>query len=532
MDDASGLASAAWVWDIGPARREVIVSVPYFEQAAELVENARDAALCEWRHLLKRVEWRVPAAAEPAIACFRTAAAHILINRDGAAIQPGPRRYTRSWIRDCVIMGAALAKANIPLPLQEFLQWYAPFQRADGFVPCVVDRDGIDWIVEHDSHGQLLWGVREVFRAEGERAFLESMRQPVIRAAEYLLHLRGLRMTPEYATPERAACFGLLPESASHEGYLAHPVHSYWDDFWGIRGLHAAAELALALDLPEAAARWQHAATAFLSDVRRSLDLVIAQHKLAYIPGSVEWADFDPTATANAIALLDFADDLPAAPLHAMLATYLAGFRRKHRGQMPWTNYTAYEIRLIGAFVRLGQRAEANELLEFFLADRRPPAWNQWPEITWQNPRAPGHLGDVPHTWIAAEYLLALASMVASERDGSDALVLAGGLPWAWIDHQDGFAVAGLPTRHGLLDFQIAATSESHIAVEIGALPSLPTGGLWLAPPLPPGHRILSATAANGAVLPLNAAGTTVIVVTLPLAVSLHLGLQAQPPTS
>ena len=332
VDDASGLASAAWVWDIGPARREVIVSVPYFEQAAELVENARDAALCEWRHLLKRVEWRVPAAAEPAIACFRTAAAHILINRDGAAIQPGPRRYTRSWIRDCVIMGAALAKANIPLPLQEFLQWYAPFQRADGFVPCVVDRDGIDWIVEHDSHGQLLWGVREVFRAEGERAFLESMRQPVIRAAEYLLHLRGLRMTPEYATPERAACFGLLPESASHEGYLAHPVHSYWDDFWGIRGLHAAAELALALDLPEAAARWQHAATAFLSDVRRSLDLVIAQHKLAYIPGSVEWADFDPTATANAIALLDFADDLPAAPLHAMLATYLAGFRRKHRG--------------------------------------------------------------------------------------------------------------------------------------------------------------------------------------------------------
>lgn len=524
VDDSSGLASAVLMWNIGPGRGEVILSVPFFGDAAELLDGARDAALSEWRALLNRVQWRVSARAAGAIACFRTAAAHILINRDGAAIQPGPRRYTRSWIRDCVIMGAALAKANLPHALSEFLRWYAPFQRADGFVPCVVDRDGIDWLVEHDSHGQLLWGVREAFRAEGDRAFLESMRQPVQRAAEYLLDLRSLRMTSEFLAPERSACYGLLPESASHEGYLAHPVHSYWDDFWGIRGLYAAAELAGALDLPESAQRWHRAADAFLADVQRSLENVIAGRKLDYIPGSVEWADFDPTATANAIALLDFADDLPAAPLHRMLETYLAGFRRKHRGEMPWTNYTAYEIRIIGAFVRLGQRAEANELLEFFLSDRRPPAWNQWPEITWKNPRAPGHLGDVPHTWIAAEYLLALASMVAGERDSNDSLVLAGGLPWAWIAEESGFAVAGLPTRHGLLDMHIVAASESLITVELGALLALPSGGLWLAPPLPAGRRILSATAADGQHLDVDAAGTTVIVRTLPLCASLVLG--------
>lgn len=529
VEDASGLASAALVWNIGPSRNEVILSVPFFGQVAALKEDARAASLTEWSTLLSRVQWRVPTRAAAAIACFRTAAGHILINRDGAAIQPGPRRYTRSWVRDCVIMGAALAKANIPHALSEFLQWYAPFQRPDGFVPCVVDRDGIDWLVEHDSHGQLLWGVREAFRAEGDRGFLESMRQPVLRAAEYLLHLRSLRMTAEYTTPERSACYGLLPESASHEGYLAHPVHSYWDDFWGIRGLHAAAELAVALDLPEAALRWGEAAAAFLADVQCSLEKVIAGRKLGYIPGSVEWADFDPTASANAIALLDFADDLPAAPLHKMLETYLAGFRRKHRGEMPWTNYTAYEIRIIGAFVRLGQREEANELLDFFLADRRPPAWNQWPEITWKDPRSPGHLGDVPHTWIAAEYMLALASMVASERDGSDSLVVAGGLPWAWIAEEDGFAVAGLPTRHGLLDVKITATSETSITIELGGLRTLPVGGLWLAPPLPPGSRIITATAAGGEPLTLNAAGTSVIVKKLSLVASLLLGLQKVP---
>ena len=173
-----------------------------------------------------------------------------------------------------------------------------------------------------------------------------------------------------------------------------------------------------------------------------------------------------------------------------MLNTYLDGFRRKHRGEMPWNNYTAYEIRIIGAFVRLGKRDEANELLQFFLSDRRPLAWNQWPEITWRNPLSPGHLGDVPHTWIAAEYLLALASMVASEREATDSMVLASGMPWAWISSGDGFAVRGLPTRYGNLDFRLKAAGDQSIEVTIGGALTLPPGGLSIAPPLPDGQWI------------------------------------------
>jgi hypothetical protein len=160
---------------------------------------------------------------------------------------------------------------------------------------------------------------------------------------------------------------------------------------------------------------------------------------------------------------------------------------------MPWNNYTAYEIRIIGAFVRLGKRDTANELLEFFLSDRRPREWNQWPEISWRDPRSPGHLGDVPHTWIAAEYLLALASMVAAEREASASLVLASGLPWAWITGKNGFSVSGLPTRFGPLDFTIKATGKESIHVEVGGAISMPPGGLTIAPPLPQGMRIAGA---------------------------------------
>jgi glycogen debranching enzyme len=387
-------------------------------------------------------------------------------------------------------MGAALAKAGLPSSLREFLTWYAPFQREDGFIPCVVDRDGVDWLVEHDSHGQFLWGVREVMRDGGDKKFLRAMWPHVRKAADFIITLRGERMTDAYRSAEHAACFGLLPESASHEGYLAHPVHSYWDDFWGIRGLEAAADLAALTGMADESAKWKHEAARFQNDVLRSMQNVITAKNLAYLPGSVEWADFDPTATSNAIAMLDFAGTLPAEPLRAMLATYIRDFRRKHGGEMPWTNYTAYEIRIIGAFVRLGERGIANELLDFFLTDRRPLEWNQWPEITWRDPRSPGHLGDVPHTWIAAEYLLAVASMVVSEREATGSMVLARGMPWSWISEGDGFSVKGLPTRHGKLDFRIKAHGNESIEIAIGGKLRPPPGGLTLDPPLPPGRAV------------------------------------------
>ena len=526
VEDPGGLATAAMRWDLpcGTNSLEVTVSVPYFGLKIEAEADGRAKALARWRRKLGAVKWQTPACATPAFDCLRSAAGHILINRDGPAIQPGPRRYTRSWVRDCVIMGAALAKAGLPQALREFLIWYAEFQREDGFVPCVVDRDGVDWLVEHDSHGQFLWGIREVFRNDGDRRFLNKLLPHAKKAADYLIALRAERMTTEYQAGEHAACFGLLPESASHEGYLAHPVHSYWDDFWGVRGLEAAADLAGAAGLHADAGRWRNEASRFQNDLIQSIRRVIEDKKLSYIPGSVEWADFDPTATSNGVAMLDFADALPQGPLHSMLETYLDGFHRKHRGEMQWNNYTAYEIRIIGAFVRLGKRDIANELLTFFLTDRRPREWNQWPEITWRDPRSPGHLGDVPHTWIAAEYILALSSMVAAEREATSSLVLASGMPWQWISEENGFAVSNLPTRFGPLDFRIHATSNDVIEIEIADTIALPAGGLTIAPPLPEGRRIASLETRRGALAELDSSGVLIGVNQLPLFVLLRLG--------
>ena len=61
----------------------------------------------------------------------------------------------------------------------EFIRWYAPHQRADGFVPCCVDREGVDWLVEHDSHGELIALIADYYRFTSDR-----------RAARGVLDLR------------------------------------------------------------------------------------------------------------------------------------------------------------------------------------------------------------------------------------------------------------------------------------------------------------------------------------------------------
>jgi hypothetical protein len=506
--DASGWASGALCWDLALApasAADVEVAIPFGEHpadpsdAAELRRLAAAATLeateRSWEEKLGGVRIRVAAGALEGVHTLRTATAHILVNRDGVALQPGPRRYTRSWIRDGATMAAALLRMGRSDEVRDFLRWYARHQAADGSVPCAVDRSGPDWLPEHDSHGQLAFTVAEVLRFTGDRAFAAELWPSVLRATHTLERLREQRLTPEFRTPEKRACYGILPESASHEGYLAHPVHSYWDDFWALRGLGDAAELATALGEGAEASRLAELRDSLAECLYASIASTISERQLDYVPGSVEWADFDPAATATAISTTDAARRLPPAALARTYDEYLRGFRRRRDGELEWTQYTAYEIRILGALVRMGRREEAHELLDFFLGDRRPRAWNQWPEISWRDPKSPGHLGDVPHAWIGAEFVLAWLGMLAYERVTDGALVLAAGVSDAWLDAGE-VAVEGLPTWWGPLGYRLRREGPGALRLELAPGLRLPPGGIVIEPPL---ARPLSGLEVDGA---------------------------------
>jgi hypothetical protein len=442
-------------------------------------------AVRNWISKLDRVELRLPVSAAAFTDTFKTAVAHILVNRAGSALQAGPRRYARSWIRDGATMAAALLRAGCHAEVRDYVQWYAGHQAPDGTIPCCVDRNGPDWLEEYDSQGEFIYAVMEYFRFTADRQLLSEMWPAIAKSVDRIVALRSQRLTSEFQAGEKRACYGLLPESVSHEGYMAHPVHSYWDDFWTLRGLKDAASMAhLLADEPQHQ-RLVALRDSFRETLHASIVTTITDRKLDYIPASVELADIDPAATANAIALLCESQALPSAALAHTFDEYLAHLRKRRSGEIDWTNYSPYEIRIIGALVRLGKREAACELAHYFLADRRPMGWNQWSEIAWRDRQSPANIGDMPHTWIAAEFVLAFRAMLAFERELDDALVIAAGVPAEWLANEDGISIRGLPTWYGTLDFTMYRARD---ALEVDFVLSgnvvMPRGGIVIEPPI------------------------------------------------
>jgi F5/8 type C domain len=437
-----------------PARQ-----APPDSPAADATSFERELAAARtfWRDRLSAVRLTLPPAAGGLAPLVRTALAHILINRDGPAIQPGSRSYERSWIRDGALTSSALLRFGLDGPAREFLAWYAPFQFADGKVPCCVDRRGSDPVPENDSHGELIFLAREVHRFTGDRALAERVYPHVAQAVSYIDHLRRQRRTDAYRASGKRGFLGLLPESISHEGYSAKPVHSYWDDFWALRGLRDAVALATVLGHTADAAAWDRSRAEFEADLAASLRHTISTHGLAYIPGSVELADFDATSTTIALDPGRELDRLPAAALRGTFKRYIAEAFARFEGRTAWDAYTPYEFRNVGALVRLGERDTAWRLLQHLVAHRRPLDWNQWPEVVFRDERAPRFLGDLPHTWVGSDFLRAVVDLFWWERDETT-LVLADGIPAAWLDDRNGggpVRAEGLRTPWGSLDLAV-----------------------------------------------------------------------------
>jgi len=483
LDDPSGLASAAYVYRLRLAPGESR-TIGWVAPLGDMLSRAgyrppeAEAAAAVWREALGDVRVTGPEAARPALDTLRTALGHVLATREGAALRPGSRSYARAWIRDGAMMSTALLRMGLAQPAIRFLEYYAPFQYPNGKVPCCVDARGADPVPEHDSHGQLIHLVAQVHRFAPDEGRLRRL-WPNVRAAAD--HIETLRQSTRIAANRREngrPLYGLLPPSISHEGYSARPAYSYWDDFWALIGLQDALWLARELGL-DADARLLEARTEeFRGDILASLAAARTVHGIDFMPGAADLGDFDATSTTVALAPADLQHLLPPAPLAATFERYWAEFTARRDGRRDWEAYTPYEWRNVGAFVRLGWRERAGQLFDFFMADRRPEAWNQWAEVVGREPRAPRFIGDMPHGWVASDYINALLDMLAYERSGDGALVIGAGLPDAWLAG-GGIAVERLRTRHGLLSYRLGA-SGGRLRLTYRLEGRAPPGGLVL----------------------------------------------------
>ena len=495
--DTSGAASAALAYPIilppGDSA-DVGIEVPLAPAAPGLLapsessaNEALAAAAARWRERLDSVRVELPAGAGAALAdAMRSTVGWILAIRNGAALEPGSRSYDRSWIRDGALMSAALLRFGYADVVREYIDWYAPHQYASGKVPCCVDARGADPVPEHDSNGEFIYLVMEYWRHTGDRPLLERMWPAVVRAVGYLDSLRQTRRTPEFRTGDAQVFFGLLPPSISHEGYSAKPMHSYWDDLFALRGFKDATLMARVLGHTEDAGRFAAIRDEFAGDLARSVVRTMAQHHIDYIPGAADPGDFDATSTTIALSPVAAESLLPSAALARTFERYWTNLQGRFT-DTTWDGYAGYEVRAVGAMLRLGWKTRALAALQAFLADREPPAWNQWPEVIYRDRHAPQFVGDVPHAWVGADFLRSASDLFAYERESDSALVIGAGLDEAWL--ADSGVRVDMRTWWGPLQYS-ARREGSSVRFRIGDGVRVPPGGLVVCAPLSGPRRV------------------------------------------
>jgi hypothetical protein len=422
----------------------------------------------QWQERVGRVGIVLPDAS--LVKMLRAQLGYMLINQTGPAIQPGPRKYNRSFIRDGSATAAVLLRMGLTDTARDYLRWYTDHAVHDnGLVSPILNDDGsvsrgFGSDLEYDSQGQYVALVADVARLDGGAPSVREYLPKVRMALRYLKQLRNRTLVPDYlADHEAPARFrGLIAPSISHEGYSV-PTHSYWDDYWALKGWHDGAWLAASWGSAELET-WARTEYAVLREsVAASLQATIAWKGMTMLPASADLGDLDPTSVSIALDPCGQQDLLPAAALQRTFDTYLDDVHKRAVPDSQWA-FTPYEFRNVLTYVRLNRPDDANDLLASLMRYRRPAGWQMFAEVVHSRLRYPGYLGDMPHTWVGSEYVRALLGMLMHEAD--DHLELLPGASPTWLAG-DGTSVTDLPTAYGRLTMS-ARQEGSRLQVTLG----------------------------------------------------------------
>jgi len=346
-------------------------------------------------------------------------------------------------------------------------------------------------VPEHDSDGEFAFAAADLWQYTHDEAVARALWPHVRRAVEHMDALRRSERTAANLAPDRRAYFGLMPPSISHEGYSDKPAYSYWDDFWAATGYRSALELAQALGFADDATRIAAQRDEFLRDLLASISASTTRHALDVLPGSADRGDVDPTSSSVALSPGGLLGTLPDALVRATFERYWRDFSERSAAKT-WDAYTPYEWRNVGSLVRLGERERALQAMAFFYRDRRPSGWNQWAEVVLRDPREPRFLGDMPHGWVASDHIRSVLDLFAYEHEGERSLVLAAGIPMAWLDGP-GVSLQELRTPYGPLSWsgrRVTNNGRTLVEIDVHALRTPPPGGIKLRGPWPRASRV------------------------------------------
>ena len=478
--DEDGFASAAfrYPFKLNPKETyEVVMEIPFYSrdsvlQPERISNNSFDLGLQnvmkKWNTELNGVKINLPSTENKLVNTLKSNIAYILINRNGNALQPGPRCYDRSWIRDGALMSASLLRMGIVKEVKDYINWYSVYQFPSGKIPCVVDKRGADPVPENDSQGEYIYLIREYFNFTNDTSMLVSKWDNIKAAVNYIKSQIAEESTPENknGTDEQKSFYGLVPASISHEGYSAKPMHSYWDDFFVLKGLKDAVFIAELLNKKVESNEYKKLRDEFRENLYNSISLAMKNKNINYIPGCAELGDFDATSTTIAVYPCNELKYLPQPALKNTFNKYYDNFEKRLNPDNNWINYTPYEIRAAGTFIFLNEINRAYDLLDYFINDQRPQGWNHWAEVVWENPDTSMYIGDMPHTWVGSAFIDAVRALFVYENENDSSLTLGAGIKQEWLNSPNGISFENFPTYYGTVSYSMKKVN-NQIVVEL-----------------------------------------------------------------
>lgn len=426
-----GMATAAALYEIGQGgERRVVVRVPLERRRRGSVSRRGSRG---WQRALSGAAvLRIP---ESRMQSLFDAAVRSLILLSPGEVYPGPYTYKRFWFRDAAFILHALLCLGLSERVERVLDTFPRRQTPTGLYHS---QEG-----EWDSNGEALWTLLRFSELTGRPPRAEWKRS-IERGARWIRRNRLPVGGEEFHA-------GLLPPGFSAE-HLGPNDYYYWDDFWGIAGLHAASRLLPAAESDAAPSAFREEAERFRESVEKSLSRVALRLGRQGMPAS-PYRRLDSGAVGSLAAgyplrifaprdgrLLDTADYLLS---HCMVN---GGFYQDiiHSGVNPYLT-----LHLAQVLLRAGDGRFRG--LVRTVADLASPT-GQWPEAV--HPRTGGGcMGDGHHGWASAEWVLMVRNMFL--REEGDRLVLASGILPEWLETDEAISFGPAPTSFGEVRVEI-----------------------------------------------------------------------------
>jgi hypothetical protein len=343
-------------------------------------------------------------------------------------VYPGPYTYRRFWFRDAAFILHALLITGMFDRAERTIDSFPSRQKRDGFF---FSQEG-----EWDSNGEALWIMNRFCEIAGREPKQEWIR--AIRKGAAWIDRKRMRAPG-------TAHHGLLPAGFSAE-HLGPNDYYYWDDFWGVAGLRAAASMLSRVNDEEAAARYRQKADELLVRIEESLAHAQLRLGRPAMPAS-PYRRLDSGSIGSLAAGYPGAIFTPDDRRLTDTAEYLlgncivdGGFYQDiiHSGINPYLT-----LHLAQVLLRAGD-TRAIDLIET-VADLASST-GQWPEAV-HPATGGGCMGDGHHVWASAEWLLMVRNCFL--REEQERLVIGSGIPPRWLDQNRPLRFGPAPTSFG-----------------------------------------------------------------------------------